>query len=183
MMMEPEKLLALARGSIEHGLRQHMLQLPPPGDYPQVWYEIRASFVTIKANNELRGCIGTTEAIHPLMISIVRNAYAAAFNDPRFSPLTAAEYSGITISLALLTPPEPLQFTSESELLEKLVRGEDGLIIEHEDRRATFLPSVWYSLPDAKLFLQTLKQKGGLPLNELPQRAWRYRSETYDEVS
>lgn len=183
MIIEPEKLLTLARGSIEHGLREKTLRLPPTGDYPQGWYEVRASFVTIKANDELRGCIGTTEAIDPLMISIVRNAYAAAFNDPRFSPLTAIEYSFITISLALLTPPEPLAFTSESELLEHLVMGEDGLIIEHGDKRATFLPSVWESLPDTELFLRTLKQKGGLPLEKQPQRAWRYRSEIYDEVS
>jgi AMMECR1 domain-containing protein len=52
---------------------------------------------------------------------------------------------------------------SEDDLLAQLRPGEDGLILQEGARRATFLPSVWESLPERHQFLGHLKQKAGLP--------------------
>ncbi|NIO84260.1 MAG: AMMECR1 domain-containing protein, partial [Candidatus Aminicenantes bacterium] len=65
-------------------------------------------------------------------------------------------------------PHDPIEFSSEDELLNQLQPGIDGLIIEKGGRRATFLPTVWESLPYAADFLQHLKQKANIPVNEIP---------------
>ena len=91
-----------------------------------------------------------------------QNSYAAAFGDPRFPQLTEAEYPKLQYHISVLAPPEPLPCTSEDELLAALRPGVDGLVIEDQGHRATFLPSVWESLPTPTLFLQHLKTKAGL---------------------
>ena len=110
---------------------------------------VRATFVTLKISEKLRGCIGTIEAKYPLARSTAEYAYAAAFRDPRFKPLTEDEYDKITLSISILTPAEPIEFDSDAQLLQQLNPDVDGLIIESGQRSATFLPAVWESLPDA----------------------------------
>ena len=63
---------------------------------------------------ELRGCIGTLEAHRPLGVDVRENAVAAAFRDPRFMPLTLAEFDDIRVEVSLLSPSEPLAVTSEA---------------------------------------------------------------------
>ena len=72
----------------------------------------------------------------------------------------------------------PLQ---EEDLLRQLRPNIDGLIIEERHgllglRRATFLPSVWGSLPDPVSFLSHLKTKAGMPDGYWSDRVkvWRY---------
>lgn len=179
---DDKALLTIARGSIRHGLEFHDLQLPESDHYPAGWYAPRATFVTLIQNGHLRGCIGTTEATDPLVVSVARNAYTAAFHDPRFAPLTTVEYDALKISLSLLTEPEPLVFETEVELLTQLNAGRDGLIIEYGYQRATFLPSVWESLLEPEDFLLALKRKANLPEDACPERAWRYTTESISEA-
>ncbi len=174
-------LLALARQTIVTGLEQHCLCLPAIEECPRDWQQKRASFVTLHLAGDLRGCIGTLEAIEALALSVARNAYNAAFNDPRFPPLDASEYPQVCLSVSLLTVPVAVDFASETELLAALTPGSDGLIIEHGQQRATFLPSVWDNLATPVQFLRALKQKAGLPATTVPERAWRYRTETWQE--
>jgi len=170
-----DELLHVGRRSIEYGLRHARRWTPELHHYPVQWQHPRARFVTLKRNANLRGCIGTTEAVDPLVIGVARNAYSAAFQDPRFPALSRAEYDAIEVSLSLLTHAEPLSFASETELLALLQPGEDGLIIEYGGKRATFLPAVWEDLSQPELFLAALKQKAGLSPDIVPKRAWRYR--------
>jgi hypothetical protein len=67
------------------------------------------------------------------------------------------------VQISVLSPPEPLAFASEAELLALLRPGVDGLILDDRGRRGTFLPSVWAQLPEAREFLAHLKRKAGLP--------------------
>jgi len=174
------QLLTTARDSIRHGL-QHKKSLPvTAGAYPEPLRESRATFVTLHDRSGLRGCIGTTTAVAPLVVSISENAYAAAFRDPRFQPLTEQEFAEIHISLSVLTPSELMTFASETELLAQLRPGIDGLIIERHTRKATFLPSVWSSLKKPEEFLHHLKLKAGLMPDQAPMRAWRYQTETIE---
>jgi len=122
-----------------------------------------AVFVTLTRHGELRGCIGSLEAWRPLGEDVVANARAAAFSDPRFAPLSAAELAGIRVEVSLLAAAQPMRFTSEADAIRQLRPNVDGVILEHAQQRGTFLPQVWESLPDARQFLRELKRKAGLP--------------------
>lgn len=122
-----------------------------------------AAFVTLKKNDQLRGCIGSLSAYRPLCDDIAENAFAAAFRDPRFSSVTDTELDDIELSISVLTPPEMVIFTSEQDLIAQLRPGVDGLIMTEGGNRGTFLPSVWENCPQAESFLNHLKMKAGLP--------------------
>lgn len=175
-----QQLLSTARNSIRHGLLQHRSLLVIVENYPEPLRELRATFVTLHNRAGLRGCIGTTTAVAPLIVSVSDNAFAAAFRDPRFKPLAEPEFDAIHLSLSILTPGEEITFTSETDLLAQLRPGIDGLIIERQARKATFLPSVWSSLRKPEDFLSHLKLKAGIFPDQTPSRAWRYQAETIE---
>jgi len=164
---EPECqiLHTLAKTSIEHRLAQHQPLLINLLDYPPKFCEVKATFVTLKINQQLRGCLGTTIATRPLVSDIAYQAQAAAFSDPRFTPLTSPEFPHLDIQISILSALQPIFFKSESDLIRQLRPGIDGLILTEGNRRGTFLPTVWGTLPNPNDFLQHLKQKAGLPLN------------------
>lgn len=156
-------LLAVAAESIRHGVVHHRPMTVAAADFAAELRPQRATFVTLERHGNLRGCIGTLEAVRPLVEDVAHNAFAAAFSDPRFPPLVAAELEGLELHISILSPAEPLSFTSETDLLRQLRPGEDGLILSDRGRRGTFLPSVWESLPTPAQFLHHLKAKAGLP--------------------
>ncbi len=126
----------------------------------------RGTFVTLKLNNQLRGCIGNLNPDKPLADGIRANAVNAAFHDPRFAPLSPEEFKKVQIEISLLTEPEPLEYKGANDLLSKIVPDVDGLIIRKGIHSSTFLPQVWEQLPDKQMFLQNLCLKAGLPANE-----------------
>ncbi len=176
-------LIEIARRSIEHGLQFGRPYVVIPSELPRDLKAIRASFVTLQKNGELRGCIGHLEAVQPLGVDVAENAFAAAFRDPRFAPLRAAEFDEIDIHLSILTAPERMTFADEGDLLNQIEAGEDGLILQDGPNRGTFLPSVWESLPDKESFLMHLKQKAGLAANHWSDRVevYRYHTESFGE--
>ncbi|HNV87945.1 MAG TPA: AmmeMemoRadiSam system protein A [Methylotenera sp.] len=125
-------------------------------------HEKGASFVTLTQNEQLRGCIGTLEAHRPLLIDVKANAHAAAFRDPRFSPLTVHELDSTEIEISLLSAMQPLVFSGEHDALAQLQPGVDGIVFEFGHYRSTFLPQVWEQLPEADVFMAHLKHKAGL---------------------
>ncbi|MEW6331800.1 MAG: AmmeMemoRadiSam system protein A [Pseudomonadota bacterium] len=162
-LAEPHKrqLLQLAADSIRKGLCGETLSVRA-ADYPEPLQALRATFVTLHVDARLRGCIGTLEARQTLVQDVASNAYSAAFRDPRFSSLTWTEFERLDIHISVLSPPEPMQFATEDELVAQLRPRVDGLIIEEGYSRGTFLPSVWEQLPDPREFLRQLKHKAGL---------------------
>ena len=121
-----------------------------------------ASFVTLKQNGRLRGCIGSLQAHRSLLEDIRHNAQAAAFRDPRFSPLRSDEYHQTTIEVSLLSPLTPVDVRDEADAIGVLRPGIDGVVLQHGNNRGTFLPQVWESLPEPERFLTELKRKAGL---------------------
>ncbi len=154
-----EQLLQLARGVIAARFGAPMPSLP---DAP-FWHQPVATFVTLTQSGRLRGCIGSLQAHRTLLDDLVHNAQAAAFSDPRFSPLTPAELSQTRVEVSWLSAPASLVFKDETEALAQLRPGVDGLILEEGHHRATYLPQVWEQLSDPIQFLSQLKQKAGLP--------------------
>ncbi|MCO6441693.1 MAG: AmmeMemoRadiSam system protein A [Nitrococcus mobilis] len=159
---ERRRLLELARASLSHGLssgRALPVVLP---EWPAHLCEPAASFVTLRRVDQLLGCIGSLEACRPLVQDIAENAYAASARDPRFAPLRSAELAEAVVEISVLTPPQALSVASERELLAQLQPGVDGLILEWQGRRSTFLPTVWRQLPRPSDFLGRLRLKAGL---------------------
>jgi AmmeMemoRadiSam system protein A len=127
--------------------------------------DIRAAFVTLRIDGELRGCCGSLQAFEPLHRNVARSGCSAAFSDPRFSPVERAEVSRLSLHVSVLSPSVPIAFDSEAELLEQLRPGIDGVILSEGKRQAVFLPSVWEHFSDSPSFLSHLKRKAGLSTN------------------
>lgn len=155
-------LLALALDSIRHGLSTGRPLDVDPSAYPEALRERRATFVTLHRRGLLRGCIGHLEAVTLLVVDVADNAFAAAFRDPRFPAVAEQELADLRIAISILSPPQPMTFSSESDLIGQLNPGSDGLILEDNGARGTFLPSVWEQLPEPSTFMRHLKQKAGL---------------------
>lgn len=174
-------LIAVARDSIRHGLDAASPLPVRIEDYPPGLRKPAATFVTLQSHGRLRGCIGRLEAGRPLVTDVAENAYAAAFRDPRFPPLREDEWSGLDVHISILSEPETVDADSEQELLEALEPGRDGLILSDSSRQATFLPSVWSSLPDKRDFLRELRLKAGLPADYWSSTltVQRYRTESF----
>lgn len=174
-------LLRVARESIVHGLRcGRPLDIDADSSAPAL-YLPRASFVTLELDGELRGCIGTLEAHRPLLEDVAVNAFNAAFRDPRFPPVRADEVPRLDIHISVLSPPTSMAFNDEADLLAQLHPGADGLVLSAPGHRATFLPSVWESLPRPEEFLRQLKRKAGLPADYWSPHieVERYTTETF----
>ena len=161
--LEQSSLLQIALDSIEHGLVSGTALTIEPAAYPPPLNELLASFVTLTRDTALRGCIGSLEPHSRLVEDVARNAFAAAFRDPRFSSPSESELHSLTIQISVLGPAEPIAALSEQALIEALRPGIDGLILRDKQAKGTFLPAVWESLPQPDRFLEQLKIKAGLP--------------------
>ncbi|MEO8542943.1 MAG: AmmeMemoRadiSam system protein A [Betaproteobacteria bacterium] len=152
-------LLPIARAAIAQALgRTHAVDTSAP------WLQKNgATFVTLMLHGQLHGCIGSLQSWRPLAEDVQANAVAAATRDPRFAPLTAAQFDQTQISVSLLSPMQPLPFASQADALAQLRPGIDGIVLQFDGHRGTFLPQVWEQLPTADTFMAQLIRKAGLP--------------------
>lgn len=178
-----DTLLNIARSSIRNGLEKGKALKVTATEYAPELQAERASFVTLNRAGLLRGCIGHLEACMPLVEDVAENAFSAAFRDPRFPPLSQDELADLELHISVLTPAEPMHFSSEADLLEQIRPGIDGLILMDGAAKGTFLPSVWESLPQAKDFLRHLKNKAGLAGNYWSGtlQVLRYETESFPD--
>ena len=152
-------LIAIARDAIER-----VAELGANPGWEHEWLRFPgASFVTLRIDGELRGCIGSIEARRPLGDDVAHNARAAAYRDPRFPPLSHDERTRLQVEVSVLSPREPIEAVSEAEAVESLRPGLDGVYFEFHSLTATFLPQVWEGLPEPLAFLGELRRKAGLP--------------------
>ncbi len=176
-----QQLLHVARDAIRHRLSSREnynidLNLVTP-----LLQETRATFVTLNRQGALRGCIGSLVPQRPLIVDVANNALAAAFKDPRFQPLTVDEYRDVDIHISILSPAEALSVSDRQALIDVLRPGTDGLIIEENGHRATYLPSVWDQIGDAATFVAELRRKAGLPQDGWTPdtKVFRYQTEEF----
>lgn len=178
-------LLPLARQSIAEGQgRLSPAPLPRLETLPPGLLEPAASFVTLKRGGQLRGCRGVLEAIRPLAHDVWHNAWASAYDDPRFPQVAAAELADLDVEISVLSALERIMARTEAQLLGGLEAGRHGLVIALGPRRATFLPQVWTSLPEPSRFLAELKAKAGIPHDywSPDMEAWRYTTRSVHEA-
>ena len=135
---EPERqaLLQLARQAIAASLEHRRLVVPEHVANNPRLARPGAAFVTLELHGRLRGCIGSIEAVAPLYEDVIANARNAAFHDPRFYPLSPAEFPDVEIEISVLTTPRPIDSPEE------FVVGRHGIILEKHGARAVFLPQV-----------------------------------------
>lgn len=152
------ELLGIARRAIAETVRdsqRHEAKSANPAlQTPQ------GAFVTITIGGELRGCIGTFREDTPLFRTVAQMAVAAAREDPRFPPLTAAELPKTHVEISALTPMRPVNDVREIEV------GRHGLYITKGFNSGVLLPQVateygW----DRTTFLEQTCRKAGLPKN------------------
>tara|TARA_R110002111_G_scaffold141872_2_gene207790 strand:+ start:175 stop:1554 length:1380 start_codon:yes stop_codon:yes gene_type:complete len=176
-----QQILHVARQAIYHGLTSgETLTLEPTLFDPQLRRD-GACFITLKVQGQLRGCIGSLEAHRMLLLDVAQNAQAAAFKDPRFAPLTAAEYSNLMVEASILSQPVFLGKLEFEECLRQIRPGSDGVILCESGKRSTYLPSVWEQLPEPTDFLRSLRQKAGLhPDIWQDCEIWRYTTESFE---
>jgi AmmeMemoRadiSam system protein B/AmmeMemoRadiSam system protein A len=163
---EQQLMLKLAKTTLELYVKEEKVFEPDPerfAKFPKL-SEHRGTFVTLKKNGQLRGCIGNIIGRQPLYVSVRDNAINAAVRDSRFTPVTEDELPEINLSISVLDVPGLLQVANTDEYLEKLTH-QDGVIIICGNRSSTYLPQVWEQLPDTVEFLSRLCLKGGSPPN------------------
>ncbi len=176
-------LLEVADGSVRHGLLKGK-PLPVSKDkFPARLCNPGSSFVTLTLDGRLRGCIGSLSPERPLVEDVSKNAFAAAFADPRFPALDGREIERLGIEISVLGPARPLAARSEADLLAALRPGVDGLILRCGDCRATFLPQVWSQISAPEDFLHHLKQKAGLDPAYWSEglQFWKYITESFSK--
>jgi AmmeMemoRadiSam system protein A len=114
-------------------------------------------FVSLHKDDELRGCIGYVTGIMPLQNAVHEMARAAAFEDPRFPPVTQEEVDRLDIEISVLTPLTNVDSISEIEI------GVHGLVIEKSFYKGLLLPQVAVEYQwDQKAFLEHTCIKAGL---------------------
>ncbi len=155
-------LLDIARASIRHGIESGQARLPDSAGLGEALRIPAAVFITLTRNGQLRGCIGSLQASEPLAEAVAHSAFNAALRDRRFAPLKGEELDRIEIEISVLSEMQPLEAESRQALLAQLEPGVDGLLLEDQGHRATFLPKVWEKMRDADEFLDQLLLKAGL---------------------
>jgi hypothetical protein len=161
---EKKSLRQIALNAIEGKLKG--VRNNPVGKPTSNLQENRGAFVSLHKNGRLRGCIGQIVPANPLYQTIADMAIAAAFDDPRFDPLTAKEFKDLELEISVLTPMERLKNADEIEI------GKHGLYLKKGFYSGLLLPQVaaeygW----DPITFLEETCRKAGLPRN-----AWKEKN-------
>jgi AmmeMemoRadiSam system protein A len=160
---DKQKLLKIARSAIRSALEGN--QLPALDIKNEALNRRSGVFVTLRIDEDLRGCIGYVEPVFPLAQAVQEVAVKAALEDPRFTPLKLSELDKITIEISVLSPLTVL------EEIDKIEIGKHGLVIDSGYRRGLLLPQVateynW----DRHQFLKHTALKAGLPPD-----AWKHK--------
>jgi AmmeMemoRadiSam system protein A len=131
---EQRFLLGLARDTIEGFLKTG--KRPRPKAAAKKLTEKRGAFVTLKVDDQLRGCIGYPLPYKPLVETIIEMALAAATQDYRFLPIKVEELGQLKIEISVLTLPQPIQDAHEIEV------GRHGIIVSKGIAKGLLLPQV-----------------------------------------
>jgi MEMO1 family protein len=128
---------------------------PPTAPRDALYAGAAACFVSLKKYGDLRGCIGTLEPVESaLSAEIPRNAYAAAFQDPRFPPVTEDELDALVCSVDVLSASEPCR-------LEELDPARYGVVVTAGLRRGVLLPAL-QGVDDAATQVDVARRKAGI---------------------
>jgi len=132
---EKKQLLSVARKSVESAVRQQKLYTPESSGDSLLNRE-RGAFVTLREKNALRGCIGFTGAVEPLIMTVSDAAAYAALRDPRFQPVNIAELPELEYEVSVLSPMRRTRDVQDIHV------GRHGLLMVRGDQEGLLLPQV-----------------------------------------
>ena len=172
---EKKYLLKLAKDAVAAAMSKERFDIPEP--HSRILKENSGAFVTLKIRGMLRGCIGMVRAAKPLYQTVVEMAQAAAFEDPRFEPLSKEELNQIEIEISVLSPLQRVEDINQIQV------GRDGLMIVLQMHSGLLLPQVatennW----DKTTFLEQTCLKAGLPKSIYKDKAaqiYRFSAEVF----
>jgi AmmeMemoRadiSam system protein A len=159
-----KQLLRIARESIEAVHAGGRAPQWSAADVDEELHRPAGAFVTLKTRSgDLRGCIGSIHAVHPLYEAVASSAISAAFRDPRFPPVQPQELAQLEIEISVMGPIELVRTPDDIEV------GRDGLIVSRGRNAGLLLPQVAIEYGwDRETFLAQTCVKAGLP-----PAAWR----------
>ena len=167
-------LIGLAAEAIRTFLSHQRVIEPPDSLFEEVPEARMAAgvFVCLKREGRLRGCIGTTEPVHPTVaVEIIHNAIGAAVRDSRFPELQTFELEGLDICVDVLGPPETVPDLSA------LDHRRYGIIVRSGERRGVLLPDI-EGINSVAEQVAAARDKAGLSLDE-PAELWRFEVTRY----
>ncbi|PKM57195.1 MAG: hypothetical protein CVU98_07375 [Firmicutes bacterium HGW-Firmicutes-3] len=134
----------IARGTIEHYVRtskkisrEAAMVLVEEDTLKELMNQKAGAFVSIHKEGNLRGCIGTIEAVcKDLLDEIIHNAISACSSDPRFNPIEEKELTTLEIKVDRLYPSEKI------ESMDDLDVKKYGVIVEEGYKRGLLLPNL-----------------------------------------
>jgi AmmeMemoRadiSam system protein A len=173
---DKKELLRIARASIEQAMKGVLISSREKATGPLG--ELRGVFVTLRVTGDLRGCIGYVEPRLPLREAVCEVAQKAAFEDPRFPPLSEDELSRVEIEISVLSPLKKITSVEEIEV------GTHGLVVDAGFTRGLLLPQVateygW----GREEFLSHTARKAGLPADAWKRQGIELFSFTSDVFS
>jgi MEMO1 family protein len=133
---ERNTLFSIARNSIRTMLYEKKRFVTDEKTMPEKLKMQLGAFVTLKIDGALRGCIGRFISSDPLYSVVQSSAVSSAFEDPRFNPMTRAEFDKTEIEITVLGPLKKIKDISE------IVLGKHGIYIKKDFRSGTMLPQV-----------------------------------------
>lgn len=157
-----QALLRVARQSIAAVLEGRTPQWKAE-DFDDTLRQPAGAFVTLTREGDLRGCIGSIQAVEPLYKAVASSAISASTRDPRFHPVQRGELDQLELEISVMGPIERVTNFDD------IVVGRDGLIVSRGPYAGLLLPQVaseygW----DRDTFLDQTCVKAGLP-----RGAWR----------
>ncbi len=164
-------MVKAARSAIELYLKSPLFHRSMIERYLRDYNTSSGVFVTLEHyhTGTLRGCIGFPNPIGPIKKLLVEAAIAAAFEDPRFAPISEAELEELIVEVSILTKPEHIYQSSPAARLKEIKVGRDGLMIKYGFKTGILLPIVpVQELWNKEEFLQNLCIKA-----DLDQDAWK----------
>ncbi len=127
----------LARSALENYVSSRKKINVPSDISPDLKSKKAGVFVSLKKDGELRGCIGTIEAVeNSIAEEIIRNAIQAGTQDPRFYPVEKNELDKLIYSVDILGEPEHV------ENISILDPKKYGVIVESGFRKGLLLPNL-----------------------------------------
>lgn len=150
----------LAKNTIEQFIVHGRLLSAPEELTPEM--KVKAGvFVSIKKHGQLRGCIGTFMPVSENVAEeIIRNALAAATEDPRFNPVEKDELASLVYSVDVLSRPEKI---SDIKALDP---EKYGVIVARGNRKGLLLPAL-EGVATVGEQLRIAKMKAGIGMEEV----------------
>ena len=132
-------LVQLARKTLENYVlgKSKKAEEIDPNQVPPEFKRQAVTFVSIKKNGQLRGCIGSVLPQRQNIVEeVIHNAVSAGIHDPRFHPVRPEELDELDYSVDVLSNPEPVAG------MEELDTKKYGVIVKRGGRKGLLLPNL-----------------------------------------